>query len=312
MHLMIPHASAVGEAAAHTLAELNLPNLAQLLPLLTPVGAPLGSDEYSFNTPFELALAELRGCPATDGCLPTAAWALQASGSSAAAWALLSPLHLSVGAEQITALPPQALALTERESQAFFNSLAELWPAAEGYTSQWLGTHQWLIAHPSFAGLRSASLERVLHRNVDIWMPEARRLRTLQNEVQMLLHGHPLNEAREAAGALALNSVWISGCGANDSHSQPLPADLQIEAVLQEPLLAGDWQAWSQAWLRLDAGPVAALLAQAKQGEGAPRLTLCGERHAQTWALGPRPRLLKLWQALLPPRADVARSLLAL
>ena len=46
----------------------------------------------------------------------------------------------------------------------------------------------------------------------------------------MLLHGHPLNEAREAAGALALNSVWISGCGVNDSPSRPLPADLRIEA----------------------------------------------------------------------------------
>ena len=182
MHLMIPHASAVGDAAAHTLAELNLPNLAQLLPLLTPVGTPLGSDEYSFNTPFELALAELRGCRAADGCLPTAAWALPADSQDqdqdGVAWALLTPIHLSVGAEQITALPPQALALTEGESQAFFNSLAELWPAAEGYTSHWLGANQWLIAHPSLAGLRSASLERVLHRHVDIWMPEARRLRT--------------------------------------------------------------------------------------------------------------------------------------
>lgn len=309
MHLMIPHASAVGDAAAHTLAELNLPNLAQLLTLLTPLGAQLGSDEYSFNTPFELALAELRGCPAADGCLPIAAWA--AGRQDAKAWALLTPIHLSVGSEQITALPPQTLALTEAESRAFFDSLAELWPAAEGYTSQWLGSDQWLIAHASFAGLRTASLERVVHRHVDIWMPEARRLRTLQNEVQMLLHGHPLNEAREAAGALALNSVWISGCGVDGSGAQ-LPADLQIDASLQEPLQAGDWQAWAQAWVQLDAGPVAALLARAKQGDTTLRLTLCGERFARSWSLSKRPRLLKLWQSLLAPRADTAACLGAL
>ncbi len=312
MHLMIPHASAVGEAAAHTLAELNLPHLAQLLPLLAPLGATLGSDEYSFNTPLELALAELRGCQAADGCLPTAAWSLPPIYSDSQAWALLSPIHLSVGSDQITALPPQALALTEAGSRAFFDSLAELWPAAEGWTSHWLSSNQWLIAHPSFAGLRSASLERVVHRNVDIWMPQARRLRTLQNEAQMLLHHHPLNEAREAAGAVALNSVWISGCGIDSNSSTSLPADLQIDSSLQEPLLAGDWQAWSDAWVRLDAGPIAALLAQARGGDTALRLTLCGERHARTWVAAERPLLLKLWHAMLTPRADTARCLEAL
>ena len=305
MHLMIPHASAVGAAAAHTVGELNLPNLANLLALLTPVGPTLGGDEYSFNTPGELALADLRGCEAPDGCVPTAAWHLPDSLAGQLAWALLTPIHLSVGSDQITALPPQALALTEAESQAFFNSLSELWPAAEGWASQWLGSHQWLIAHPSLGGLRSASLERVLHRNVDIWMPEARRLRTLQNEVQMLLHGHALNEAREAAGALALNSVWISGCGVN--AGAPLPADLQLDGRLQEPLLAGDWQAWSHAWVELDAGPIAALLAQARQGEMPLRLTLAGERHARCWALQKQPSLLhKLWRSVLAPRANTA------
>jgi hypothetical protein len=315
MHLMIPHASAVGEAAAHTLGELALPNLARLLPLLTPVGAVLGSDEYSFNTPFELALAELRGCQADDGCLPTAAWARQTGQTTQAppeanAWALLTPIHLSVGSDQITALPPQALALSETESRAFFDSLAELWPQAEGWHSQWLGPHQWLIAHPSFAELRSASLERVLHRNVDIWMPQARRLRTLQNEVQMLLHGHALNEAREAAGGLALNSVWISGCGLE--RGAPLPADLQIEDSLREPLLAGDWQTWSEAWVRLDAGPIATCLDQLGRGHMPLRLTLCGERFARSWVLQERPRLRKLWQSLLAPRADIASTLGAL
>ncbi len=310
MHLMIPHASAVGEAATHTLGELPLPHLAQLLALLTPLDTVLGRDEYSFNTPFELAMAAARGSDAPDGCLPTAAWSLPAGTARLSAWALLTPIHLSVGSDQITALPPQALALTEAESQAFFSSLAELWREDEGWSAQWLGSDQWLIAHPSLAGLRSASLERVLHRHVDIWMPEARRLRTLQNEVQMLLHGHPLNEAREAAGGLALNSVWISGCGI-DSGS-PLPTDLQIDDRLREPLLAGDWQAWSDAWTRLDAGPVADLLAQARRGDAALRLTLCGERHARTWVLKARPRWQRFWQSLTGQLSDTASILGAL
>jgi hypothetical protein len=168
---------------------------------------------------------------------------------------------------------------------------------------------QWLIAHPSLAGLASASKDRVVLRSVDTWMHEARRLRTLQNEFQMLLHRNPLNEAREARGALMLNSVWISGCGLASGGA--LPADLQIDESLREPLLAGDWAAWAEAWRALDAGPVKALLTRARASEPV-LLTLSGERFAQTWALPPRGGLLRLWQGLVPPRADVAKLLEAL
>jgi len=199
--------------------------------------------------------------------------------------------------------------------------LAELWPAAEGWQSHWLTPTQWLVAHPSLGGLSSAStrsrlallkpprLDRVLARSVDAWMPEARRLRTLQNECQMLLHGSPLNEAREARGELALNSVWISGCGV--ARGAELPADVQIDERLRAPLLAGDWAAWAEAWGALDAGPVATLLAQARGGAAA-RLTLCGERFAQTYAPPELGALQKLWRSLVPPRADAARLLEAL
>ena len=33
------------------------------------------------------------------------------------------------------------------------------------------------------------------------------------NEIQMLLHEHPINAAREARGALAVNSLWLWGAG---------------------------------------------------------------------------------------------------
>ncbi len=317
MHLMIPHASSAGEAGTALLADLPLPRLSLLLGLLQPHGARLGSDEYSFNTPLELALAGLRSgaaaaAQAQPGTLPTAAWLAHSHGLSAAgqdwawAWALLTPLHLSVGSDQITALAPAALNLSEAESREFFATLGELWPADEGWQAHWIAPTQWLIAHPKLAGLASASLDRVVQRSVDAWMPQARGLRTLQNEVQMLLHGQALNEAREARGALPLNSVWISGCGA--AQTSTLPADLQLEERLREPLLNGDWAAWAEAWRALDAGPVAQALALATSGQPV-QLTLCGERHAQSYTLPPRTPLRQLWQRLLPPQADTARLL---
>jgi len=127
----------------------------------------------------------------------------------------------------------------------------------------------------------------------------------------MLLHGQALNEAREARGALALNSVWISGCGRAGPGERALPADLQVDERLRAPLLAGDWAAWAEAWTALDAGPLAELLRRARAGEPL-RLSLCGERHARSY--GPRPAggLRALWQRLSPPRADTARALEAL
>ncbi|WP_077037763.1 hypothetical protein, partial [Pelomonas sp. KK5] len=212
MHLTIPYASDLGEACAHMLGELALPRLSELLGLLEAAGAPLGGDEMSPDTPFEQQLAALRG--AAPGPVPTAAWLARDLGlDPKACWALLTPIHLSVGTDQVTALDPVALNLDVSESRAIFESLAELWPEGEGWLSHWVAPTQWLIAHPRLAGVRAASLDRVVQRGVEPWLPEARALRTLQNEIQMLLHRNPHVEALEAAGRLAPNSAWVSGCG---------------------------------------------------------------------------------------------------
>src|SRR4030095_7804426 len=103
--------------------------------------------------------------------------------------------------------------------------------------------------------------------------PRAARIRRLQSEVQLLLHAHPLNEAREVRGHVPVNSFWLSGCGL----AQPVDdAAARLEAALRAPLLAGDVQGWAAAWAALDAGALAELLAAAESG--APvALTLCGE-----------------------------------
>ena len=308
MHLLIPHASALGDACAQTLGDAALPNLAALLGLLRPDGPPIGSDEYSFHTPAEQAMATLRGAPADKPAV--AAWKAQTAGQDAQrGWALLTPIHLAVGSDQFSAHNPADLQLDAAASQALFAALSELWPTAEGWTSHWLSPTEWLVAHDSLAGLQSASLDRVIARSVDAWMPEARGLRTLQNEAQMLLHNHPLNEAREAQGRLPVNSVWISGSGADSGH--PLPAEVLIDDRLRAPLLAGDWAAWAEAWAALDAGPVMVALARA-QTDQPVSLTLCGERLAQTFSMPPRSGLTRLWQRLATPRANTAALLLSL
>ncbi|HJV96354.1 MAG TPA: hypothetical protein VJ608_09975, partial [Albitalea sp.] len=116
-------------------------------------------------------------------------------------------------------------------------------------------------------------------------------VRRLQNEVQMLLYTHPINDAREARGELPVNSFWLSGCGRLQQANTAAP--LQVDGSLRSAMLNGDWAAWADAWRALDAGALAEALARAQRGEPVT-LTLCGERHAQRFESLPQP----MWQRL--------------
>lgn len=87
---------------------------------------------------------------------------------------------------------------------------------------------EFLAPHPRRWYLRAKAAPRILThspaavagRTLEPFLPQgedARDWRRLINEVQVLLHNHPLNAAREAAGRPTANSLWPWGAG-------PLPA----------------------------------------------------------------------------------------
>lgn len=303
MHLLIPFAGTVSDAGREALAALSLPRLDRLLAGLQPVQR-LGTDAFSLNPPHEQALAAALGWPhGADDALPFAARDAAALGLDPnQPWALLTPVHLHVGTEQVSMTPPAALQLDEAGSRAVLAAVQALF-TSEGFSLHWAAPLQWLATHPLFDGLATASLDRVTGRNVDPWLPDhrsARLLRRLQNEVQMLLYTHPLNDAREAAGLPTVNSVWFSGCGRLPAATAAAP---RIDGRLREPALGEDWAAWAEAWQALDAGPMAELAALADAGQPF-ELTLCGERFAQRFAPAPR----SLWQRMTGRRLGGSAS----
>ncbi len=281
MHLIVPFAAPLAEGGRDAARRLALPRLAALLGRLAPAARDEG-DEWSFSPPHERALARALGFAGGDGQLPWAAWRAQHDGLDTAdlAWGQLTPVHLHVGTDQVSLLDPAALMLDETGSRALLDAVRELF-TSEGFVVDYGAPQRWYVAHESLAGLRTASLDRVIGRNVDRWLTDARAVRLvrrLQNEVQMLLYTHPLNDARAARGQLPVNSFWLSGCGVAQRPSGPPPA---VDARLREPALAEDWAAWAKAWETLDEGPIAALAERAGRGE-AVQLTLCGERSSVT------------------------------
>jgi len=122
--------------------------------------------------------------------------------------------------------------------------------------------------------------------------------------VQMLLYVDPLNDAREARGALSVNSFWLGGTGPAQPADKQLPADVVVDDRLRAPLLGDDWSAWAEAWHALDAGPLRAL---ADTNDPAARLTLAGERHARSWRPAQRP----WWRRLIGGGGSAVQTTLA-
>jgi len=310
--LIVPFAGALSDAGRQALHDLPLPNLERLLAQLTATVRD-EADAYTLSTPHERAIGRCLGWTAADGLLPLAAHEAQrlqlVQPSDPPAWGRLTPVHYRVGAEQVTLPDPAELHLDEAASRALFTLVEPLF-SSEGYRLHWVAPLHWLAAHAGLATLATASLDRVIGRGIDPWVPtlaqgvEARRWRRLQNEVQMLLHQHPINNAREDAGQPPVNTLWLSATGATPPHGGPAPA---IDDRLRQPALQEDWVGWREAWAALDAGPIAQMCrAQAT----AQHLVLCGERTALSFEARPRSlvqRITALWQR--PAAGAVLESL---
>lgn len=295
MHLLIPYAASHADGCQAVLATLKLPNLQKLFSHLSPQALDAG-DELSWSPPHERAMAGSLGLPMADGQLPWAALEAQKRPELAqlqGAWAFVTLCHWQATTHEVTMrqLPMRDLSAVESDTL-----LAAMQPffAQDGITLHPFETGRWLAHGPVFDGLPSASPDRVLGRNLSPWMPTAAQasgLIRLVSEMQMLLYTHPVNDAREARAALTANAIWISGTGALPAGRAGAASALPVMVpTLREAALQDDWAGWASAWQSLDATQIKQLLDAQTRGE-AVQLTLCGERHAQTWLT--RPRSLK-------------------
>jgi hypothetical protein len=245
---------------------------------------------------------QLLGWPQADGGLP---WAARAAQNSSDGWAFISLCNWHVSNGQVTLGDPAHLALDADTDAVLFKAMQpfftedgiDLFPHQPG---------QWLARSPLFKELRTASLDRVIGRNIDPWLvgcemgaerlsPAAQLLRRLQNEMQMLLYTHPVNDNRR----LTINSFWVHGTGALPHHvsqasvasasgpasavaktlSNPAPNVVQ---TLRSSALQQDFIGWLEAWQAVDAEVIAHLLARVAAGEP-QRLVLCGEHEFQVY-----------------------------
>jgi hypothetical protein len=290
VHLFIPFASAMSEGCTQALRTLSFPHLEKLLARLAPLHTEAG-DEFTLSMPHERALARFCGLPGEDGRIPWAAWQVEQEGRETAgqAWARITPCHWTVAQNHIDMGHPHDLRLDARESRLLLASMQPFFEQ-DGIALEYDAPTLWLAHGELFRGLATPSLDRVVGRTIDDWMPrspEGRTLRRLQQEMQMLLYTHQVNEERARGGSLPVNSFWASGTGALPAkHAAEVPTGLEVTHDLRDAALVENWRSWAAAWQQLDAGECARLVKALEAGEGVT-LTLCGERNARTWSSRP-------------------------
>ena len=294
-HLIVPFAHCSGDDWLQAMSSIKLINLGHLLRGMKLAETDSGRAD-SLSPPHERVLARASGLNSeSDGLIPWAAYGAKAN--LHAGWAFITPCHWAMGREHATLTDPATLDMSEAESRTLLAAMQPYF-ATEGITLHYLQPTRWLAEGDVLRSLPTASLDRVLGRNVDRWLPASKAIKLLQNEMQMLLYTHPVNDERAAKGQRSVNSFWLSGSGAltgsaiDNSHTN-------VTRALAHEALSNDWAAYAQAWTQLDGTVIVQLLA--RQNSGTPvRLSLCGESHAMTFDTAQHGMLTKIKNALNP------------
>lgn len=201
--LLIPELIWPEPADQFTLGKLNSPGLQWLI-----ARARL---EHRPRLAFENALEQLFGLSAA----PLGALRLLGEGQAAARqghWLCADPVHLRFHHERIVLADAGAFELELEEAQAIATALnARFADMGEFHVAD---PRRWYLKLHAAVDHPVEPISAVAGRRIDGDLNgDSLPLTRWLNEVQMFLHGHPVNERRQSAGKPAINSLWLWGGG---------------------------------------------------------------------------------------------------
>jgi len=186
----------------------------------------------------------LRSMPAG----PAVAARFEQHGAASGSWCLAQPVHLAAGLDHLRLAPLRAAALADEEAQSLAATVGAHFAGGDPQVMGWFGG-VWLLNFAAVVECSTHPPEIVVGHNVHDCMPsgpQGARVRSLMNEIQMLLHEHPVNARRERARQLPVNAWWLWGFGAGVPSQAPAAATAGVPAVDDWSLDADD--AWLRAW----------------------------------------------------------------
>lgn len=222
--LLVPNLFWPSAAGAEAYRDLELPALQALL--------ARGRLSRADGNSLERWLAGAFGLPDD---LPLAPFALRGDGGEPGEhwWTCADPVHLRVHGDRLVLADASRLSVTAVEARDFVAALNTHF-AAEGMMFVAPSPQRWYLRVAAEPQLRALPTSEMAGRSVEPFLPagaDGARWRRLFNEVQMVLHGHPRNDAR---AALPVNSVWFWGGG----RVRPLASAYDV-VWTDHPLAAG-------------------------------------------------------------------------
>ncbi len=229
--LALPYALPPPEMATDLLRALKMPALATLLSRHSSLQHAI-YDNDSRVLPHEAWLAHALGLASApdqpDTGAPLATACMRGCGLQAEAaegyWFIVQPAHIQLSRTHTLLSDTRALQLTDEESHAL-HSVARPYFEELGKPLLYGAPGLWFVRADHWSGLDTASPDAATTQNLSDWMPEgerARDYRKLQNEIQMLWHEHPVNEARQVRGMQPVNAFWLWGGSRAAASTAPL------------------------------------------------------------------------------------------
>ena len=135
-------------------------------------------------------------------------------------WIAVDPVHLRLERERLVLAGDEVLAVNEEEAAALVDTLNGYFPELGVFHAA--APDRWYLklaggpTSDALLRLKAPAPSEVIGRSVEgllADLTEEREVRRLLNEIQTVLHAHPANQRRDAAGRATLNSLWLWGGG---------------------------------------------------------------------------------------------------
>jgi len=179
-------------------------------------------------------------------------------------WLRADPVHLRAERDTLVLIDASHFPLDLDSARSLVSALN--FHFASGRV-QFFAPHpcRWYVALEDAPAIATVPLRSVVGRSIDPLLPHGSGALTWHrwfNEIQMLLHSHAVNEAREAGDQPTVNSVWFWGGGVLPSAAPGRFGELWGN----DPLVRGLARAAGLTWAALPEH-AASWLAQAREGE---------------------------------------------
>ena len=186
---------------------------------------------------FEMSLAECFALPNA----PLGMLRLRGEGSdlfNEGQWLCADPVHLRFHQERIILADAGAFELEIDEAQAIIASLNnEFVDIGQFHAAT---SRRWYLKLNATVDHVSEPISAVAGRRVDSELPKGdSTLTRWLNEVQMFLHGHPVNQHRQTEGKPIVNSMWLWGNGSFSTDDTLPPAQAYTSVWTDNPLAMG-------------------------------------------------------------------------